>query len=226
MRVIKILPALVLLPFAWLSSLRYTKAPQIYRYECCQRWAWRLLKVMGYHLEIVGSEYVKEIKGAYFVCNHQGTLDPALIVAACDSPLSFISKKENEKIPVLGSMSAMIGTIHFDRSTREGNVHMLRETLRYLKKERNVLIFPEGTRSKGPQMNPFKEKSLQPAVMAKAKIVPVSISRAYVLDNKVYCGRQLKIIFHPPLSYQEYKDMPADTLSDQIHEVIQSGVMV
>ena len=56
----------------------------------------------------------------------------------CETPLSFISKIENESIPLLGMWAVNIGTIHFDRETREGNVHMLREAIRALKKKKSI----------------------------------------------------------------------------------------
>lgn len=89
----------------------------------------------------------------------------------CETPLSFISKIENESIPLLGMWAVNIGTIHFDRETREGNVHMLRETIRAFKK--NLLIFLEGTRSKGDEMNEFKDKAFQAAIMAKSIMYPL-----------------------------------------------------
>ena len=56
----------------------------------------------------------------------------------CETPLSFISKIENESIPLLGMWAINIGTIYFDRETREGNVHMLREAIRALKKKKSI----------------------------------------------------------------------------------------
>ena len=56
----------------------------------------------------------------------------------CETPLSFISKIENESIPLLGMWAVNIGTILFDRETREGNVHMLREAIRALKKKKSI----------------------------------------------------------------------------------------
>lgn len=89
----------------------------------------------------------------------------------CETPLSFISKIENESIPLLGMWAVNIGTIHFDRETREGNVHMLRETIRAFKK--NLLIFPEGTRLKSDELNEFKDKAFRPAIMAKSIMYPL-----------------------------------------------------
>ena len=114
----------------------------------------------------------------------------------CETPLSFISKIENESIPLLGMWAVNIGTILFDRETREGNVHMLRETIRALKK--NLLIFPEGTRSKSDELNEFKDKAFRPAIMAKSIIVPVTLNGAYCLDRKDINIKELKITFNNP----------------------------
>ena len=114
----------------------------------------------------------------------------------CETPLSFISKIENESIPLLGMWAVNIGTILFDRETREGNVHMLRETIRALKK--NLLIFPEGTRSKSDELNEFKDKAFRPAIMAKSIIVPVTLNGAYCLDRKDINIKELKITFNYP----------------------------
>lgn len=39
-------------------------------------------------------------------------------------------------MPIFGRWARNIGTIHFDRESREGNVHMLREAARELKQKR------------------------------------------------------------------------------------------
>lgn len=139
----------------------------------------------------------------------------------CETPLSFISKIENESIPLLGMWAVNIGTIHFDRETREGNVHMLRETIRALKK-RNLLIFPEGTRSKSDELNEFKDKAFQPAIMAKSIIVPVTLNGAYCLDRKDINIKELKITFGKPIYYEQYSKMNREELSEYIYQKIKS----
>lgn len=81
-------------------------------------------------------------------------------------------------MPIFGRWARNIGTIHFDRESREGNVHMLREAARELKQKKNLLVFPEGTRSKGDTMNEFKAGALLPAYLSKATIVPVALKKS------------------------------------------------
>lgn len=83
------------------------------------------------------------------------------------------------------------------------------------------MIFPEGTRSKSDHMNEFKDKAFQPAIMAKASIVPVCLKGAYCLDAQ-YDSKELEIYFDKPISYEQYKDMTREELSDFVKRQIQS----
>lgn len=163
-------------------------------------------------------------KGCLLVSNHQGTLDPVLVMASCSQPVYFIAKEGAGKLPVIGRWARNIETILFDRDTKEGNIYMLREALRRLKKGQIVLIFPEGTRSKQDAMNPFKPKSLQLAYMAKVPIVPITLNHSYCIDTK-YKGKDLSITYHNPISYEEYKELTEAQLSVLVHQIIEDGIL-
>ncbi len=194
---------------------------QNYRY--LQEMSLAVLKKLGYGLKVSGLEHIKE-EPILFVSNHQGTLDPALIVGSCPVPLSFVSKKENEKIPVLGKCALSIGTIHFDRESRQGNVAMLRTALRTLKAGRNICLFPEGTRSMGDAMNPFKVGSLQIAKMSRVTIVPITLNYAYDLDGGCPNHKQLEIHYGQPISYDAYRQMDEEELRDYVYRQIEMYV--
>lgn len=220
----KILRALPLLPFAWLSSLIYAKKTQEESQKRLERWSRFTLRFLGYDLEVKGKENVPLNETCYFVCNHQGTIDPAVILAGCPVHLAFISKKENETMPIFGRWALNIGTIHFDRDSREGNVHMLREAARELKQKKNLLVFPEGTRSKANRLNEFKAGALLPAYLSKATIVPMALTNAFCLDVKHDHTKKLTLEFGKPIRADEYKKISQEDLAKDIHDWI-SGRM-
>lgn len=222
MRIFPIIKCIPYIPYLYFKGKKKRSMEE--NYKICHKYANILLKQMGYTFKVEGYDLIKDLKGVYFVSNHQGTIDPALIVAACETPLSFISKIENESIPLLGMWAVNIGTIHFDRDTREGNVHMLREAIRALKKNRNLLIFPEGTRSKRDELNEFKDKAFQPAIMAKSIIVPVTLNGAYCLDRKDIHIKELKITFDKPIYYEQYSKMNREELSEYVYQKIKSHI--
>lgn len=216
-RIIRILP---LFPAAWFDSLKNKKRSDPEKYRRCRIWSERLLSWSGLQLEISGTDLLSGLKSCYFVSNHQGTLDPAVIISALPEPVSFISKIENEKLPVLGRWAKDIDTIHFDRESRKGNIHMLRESGRRLKKGGRLLIFPEGTRSRSNAMNSFHPQALLPAVKAKVPIVPVCLINSWVLDKKTSV-RKVAVCFGDPLFPEEYSDLSLDDLSEQIKNRIE-----
>ncbi|MBP3852473.1 MAG: 1-acyl-sn-glycerol-3-phosphate acyltransferase [Erysipelotrichaceae bacterium] len=220
---IRIGRCLPLLPQAWGSSFVYSKRKTDQAYKRCRQWAQKVLKRIGMTFTVWGRSNIPE-KGCLLVSNHQGTLDPVLVMASCSQPVYFIAKEGAGKLPVIGRWARNIETILFDRDTKEGNIYMLREALRRLKKGQIVLIFPEGTRSKQDAMNPFKPKSLQLAYMAKVPIVPITLNHSYCIDTK-YKGKDLSITYHNPISYEEYKELTEAQLSVLVHQIIEDGIL-
>lgn len=224
MRITQIVKALPFLPASWISSKIYQNKTQEESQIRLEKWSTLILKVLGYQLQVRGVENVPTQETIYFVSNHQGTLDPALILASSPVHLAFISKKENETLPIFGRWACNIGTIHFDRESREGNVHMLREAARELKQGKNLLVFPEGTRSMGDIMHDFKAGALLPAYLSKATIVPIALKKSYSFDIKGDKTKRLGIEYGKPIRPEEYKKMDQEDLAQQLHDWIQSRI--
>ena len=127
----------------------------------------RMIKALGYKLEVIQTVDITE--PMYLVCNHQSTFDPIMVVASYPLNLTFISKIENKKIPIIKRWAEHLELIYFDRNSRQGNIQMLRQASEKLKNNHSVLVFPEGTRSKSKQLGTLKAGALQPAKLAKNK---------------------------------------------------------
>lgn len=225
MSIFQILRVILIMPFLWFTTIRNQKRGTIKSYYILQKWSNFTLSYLGYTLKVNGVENIPQEEAIFFVCNHQGTLDPALVVASSPVPMAFISKKENEKMPIFGRCATNLGTIHFDRESREGNVHMLRESARMLKSKKSLLIFPEGTRSKGDQMNEFKVGSLQPAYLSKATLVPVTLNNAYCIDDKKDKNKVLTITYGEAIPYEQYKQYKHDEMTKIMYDKVKSNII-
>lgn len=222
--IIRILKCLCILPFTWIDALRCRKLDFVIRYQHLQTWCLRILKICKVQLDVIETAPIPKDEVIFYVSNHQGTLDPLMIVAALKTPMTFVSKVENQKIPILSSWSKTIELIYFDRDDSASAIHMLRESARYLKRHRNLLIFPEGTRSKGEKMLPFKEGAIKPAFLGKAVIVPVAQVNVYDGENICKRGGTIRIVLGKPRMHDEYKKMDLETLSLELHNEIQTLV--
>ena len=179
MYILRSLYLLWLIPRSWIDAVLVRKKPFAQRYACMKKWSERLLSHYRVTLDVQFQEQLPKDQPILFVCNHQSEFDMLLQMAVLDLPFTFISKKENEKVPYVAAWSKTLEVILFDREDRGSAIHMLREAARRLKAKDNLLIFPEGTRSKGGVMHPMQAGSMQPAFMAKACIVPIVLKNSY-----------------------------------------------
>jgi 1-acyl-sn-glycerol-3-phosphate acyltransferase len=78
-------------------------------------------------------------------------------------------------------------------------VRALGEAKKVLDQGFNMIIFPEGTRSKGHQMGEFKAGAFKFAEKAKVPILPVTIDGSYKLfeEKGTYQPCHIKVTIHP-----------------------------
>ena len=224
MKLIRIFIAIFMLIPAWICAFVSRKYNKEKIHNNLSIWSRRVISVLGYKLIVEGVENLETKTNIYFVSNHQGTFDPAIILGASNVPISFISKKQNEKLPLIGSWSKTIKNIHFDRDSREDNIRMLRESARRLKAKDNLLIFPEGTRSKNDIENEFKVGSIQPAYLGKSTIIPIVLNNSYAFDQRKPKSNKIKIKFLKPIVYEDYKKYSQKEISQILHDLIEKEI--
>jgi 1-acyl-sn-glycerol-3-phosphate acyltransferase len=169
--------------------------------------------------KVEGEKYLSN-DTVFYACNHQSFIDPILISAAIPYPMSYISKAENNKLPVVRLWAKNIEMIAFDRTDFNENVAMLRSAARKLQEGRSILIFPEGTRSKNGQLLPFKVGALLPATLAKVPIVPVALINANHLNEKRRTNTEIVVSIGDPILPAQYKGLSHQQLSDLVFDRI------
>lgn len=222
-KALRFLALCLILPWLHLDAFIYRKASKAKRHARVQFWSRLGLKFLGRKLVVNHGEYSENMTHTLIVCNHQGLTDPLPILCGVKSPMSFVSKIENRKILGIGAWGDTIDLIYFDRSSREGNVKMLRECTQAIKSGHNVLIFPEGTRSKSDSMNPFKAKAFGIVKMAQANILPISLSHAYdPFDTRI--KQPITLTLHPLIPYHSIEGKSSDEISEMIYDIIKKDV--
>lgn len=168
---------LVLFPVSfliWLAVLPFDKDRRvIHRILIWQSQASKILLPIG-SFTIEGRE--KAVKGSTYVVisNHQSIID-ILFINTLGYRVKWISKIENNKIPILGWYLRMADYISVDRGNEESKVAMIEKSLNCLKNGSSIMIFPEGTRSKDGELGFFKRGAFQLAIQAGVPILPVVI---------------------------------------------------
>ena len=181
-----------------------------------------MLKLCGITIEVRGKEYITP--GVIFASKHESAFETYAYTDIIPHSV-FVLKKELTYIPLFGWGQALYGMIPVDRGAGARAMKgMLAEAKKRVAAGRSIIIFPEGTRSKGDEMHAFKMGSLQPAYMGKAAIVPVTLKHCYALDEKKSHIRSISVIYGKPIPYEEYGKIKQEELLTRLHDEIQRNV--
>jgi len=142
-------------------------------------WARQIFHISGVSLEVHGwDDLPEEIRSGrqpvIFMSNHQSNLDPPVLIATIPVPAVYISKKELKWMPFVGWVSQLAGVIFIDRGNREKAVQEIQRAAREIHGGKNVVIFPEGTRTRTGELGPFKKGGFALAQKAGVPIVPMA----------------------------------------------------
>ncbi|WP_258105267.1 lysophospholipid acyltransferase family protein [Marinoscillum sp. MHG1-6] len=130
----------------------------------------------GIRLQVTGAENLPKGESFVFVSNHLSYLDIPSLFRAIPHNLHFVAKKEIKWVPFIGWYMLATGMIFVDRSNRLKAIASLAQAGKLIKKGKDVLMFPEGTRSKTGEIGEFKKGPFMLAAKAGVKVVPVSIT--------------------------------------------------
>jgi 1-acyl-sn-glycerol-3-phosphate acyltransferase len=108
------------------------------------------------------------------VSNHLSVYDPILLALALRRRIWFFTKREMFSWPIIGWLTQRTGQIPVRRG--EGDRAALEQALGYLREERAVLIFPEGTVARQERMIAAHTGVAMLALRSGATLLPVTLS--------------------------------------------------
>lgn len=177
-------------------------------------------------IESHGLENLPEEDGFIFFPNHQGLFDGLVFIESCPRPFAYVTKKEARNIILLKQVGDALGVIPIDREDIRQSMQVINQVAEEVKGGRNFLIFPEGTRSKmGNKLLDFKGGSFKSAQKAKCPIVPCALIDSFKpFDEKSIKRVTVKLIYLPPMYYEEYKDMKSNEIAAEVKRRIEEAI--
>ncbi len=143
--------------------------------------------ILGLKIELRVPASVKSGGPFVFLANHQNSYDLITVCAGVVKGTVSVGKKSLVWIPLFGQVYWLSGNILIDRKNTGSSRSTLEKTAQKIIKRRlSVWFFPEGTRSYGRGLLPFKTGAFRIAAASKVPIVLVSASE---LDKKIKLNR-------------------------------------
>lgn len=145
-------------------------------------------------------------------------MDIPLLYSTAPQTMAFVAKKEMEKIPLLGYWMKERGCVFIDRDNARSSLKAINQAIENLKLGHPMAIFPEGTRSKGPQVGDFKAGGLRIAIKSGVKVIPVSIKDSYKLIEKKGKNTPAKVSVHysesiDPKNFKDTNELATEVLA-------------
>ena len=177
-------------------------------------------------VEAHGLENIPDEDGFVFFPNHQGMYDVLVFLDSCPRPFSIVIKKEASNIILLKQILAALEGYPMDREDVRQSMKVIMNITEDVKKGRNFLIFPEGTRSRmGNTLLDFKGGSFKSATKAKAPIVPCALIDSFKpFDENSIQPVTVKVIYMKPMYYEEYKDMKTVEIAAEVKRRIENTI--
>ena len=163
----------------------------------------KMLVIIVYRPKIVGAENIEEGKPALICPNHVHALDSVVIVLMNKRIIRVLAKESLFKNPILRWLASIFGVY----PVKQGNKSMesMKISLKLLKNNELLLIFPEGTRNGMAKGAKPKDGAIKLAAKSNASIVPVGVQGNF----KPF--RQIKVNIGKPIYY----DLTKEELNDK-----------
>ncbi len=160
--------------------------------------------------------------------NHVSIIDGPLLFMLNPQSLRVIIKKEAFRIPIISQAMRQIGFIPVDRKRLKGGKESIDRASRMIREKGfSFLIFPEGTRSRDGEVQPFKRGGVLLALNSQADIIPVTIKGTYEMMPKgsffIKKGT-VRVICHQPVSVEGFNLQNRSLLVDKVRDFIKAGL--
>lgn len=198
-----------------------------YILEATSTWGPMIMDMFGSTVEVEGLDNLPESGPVVIVGNHQGYSDIAAYFAAFQKfQFGFVAKQELAKIPLYGQWMPRIRSVFIERDDPRASLEAIKRGIELLEQGFSLVIFPEGTRSKGPVPGPFMKGSLKLATKPGVPIVPVSMHGTYKMyeETGVIRAAHIRIIVHEPIPTKGLSRQEEKELNDRIEKIVTDGV--
>ncbi len=148
-------------------------ASGVWRRHVSQIYARGMARIIGMHVSVKGTPPAAPY---VLVSNHLSYID--IVLLARDLGGIFVAKREVREWIGWGTLARLAGTIFLDRKSAKDTVRVIAEIRRRTKAGDGVVLFPEGTSTKGDRVLPMKSALLESVASDGAPVQYAAISYA------------------------------------------------
>ncbi|WP_050909267.1 1-acylglycerol-3-phosphate O-acyltransferase [Vibrio campbellii] len=165
----------------------------------------KMSRVFGIKLELRIPEDAYSRGQHVYIANHQNNWDLFTVSSAVTPKVVTVGKKSLAWMPLFGQLYWLTGNILIDRANRskaKGTIDQVVDSIK--NSDVSVWMFPEGTRSRGRGLLPFKPGAFHAAIGAEVPIIPIVCSSTDHIKLNRWNNGHVIIEMLPPVSTEGY----------------------
>lgn len=153
-----------------------------------------------YNFHIEGIENIPHDRPLIMASNHRSYSDPVILTIPMKRPVTYMAKEELFKNKLAGWFITKLGAFPVKRGS--GDLQVIEDAVKILNSGKNLVIFPEGTRSKDGKVGKGKTGVALIAAKTGADVLPCGI-----------CFEGEKLRFRSKLTLRFGEIIPASELN-------------
>jgi len=156
----------------------------------------KFLIIIVYRPKTVGLENIEADKAMLICPNHVHAFDSAVIVLTNKRKINVLAKEELFKNSFVKWLADLFGVYPVKKENR--SMESVKISLRLLKNNELLMLFPEGTRNGLAKGVKPKDGAVKLAIRARVPIIPVGVQGNFKAFKKV------KVNIGKPINYDKY----------------------
>lgn len=169
-------------------------------YQIAKFLVWLAFKI-AFSVKFEGRENIPKDTTVIFTSNHRTNADPPLIGCAIKGRHSFMAKEELFENKLFAWLIRGLGA--FPVSRGKGDTAVLDTAVERLENGTNLMIFPEGTRSKDGKVHRGHSGAAVIAARSGKPVVPVGI----VFGEKLKFRTKITVKYGAPITPSDYVEI-------------------
>jgi 1-acyl-sn-glycerol-3-phosphate acyltransferase len=185
-----------------------------------------VLRVCGVRPRVIGVEYLDGVGAAILAANHASYIDSVVLMATIPTDFRFLAKRRLGDYPLIGTVIRRVGHVTIEKTTVAQQLSGADVLARLLREGRQMLVFPEGTFLRPPELLPFRLGVFKAAVETGRPIMPIAVRgtrRVLPADTWLFRRGPIDVIIGAPLvpAGQGWQEMVR--LRDEARTIIGHG---
>lgn len=189
-------------------------------------WCRGVLTGFGVRAWIKGADNIVPGRPYVIAVSHRSHLDIPALVLSLPMPVTAVYKKSLSWVPIFGQALALGRGVPISREDGRDARRSMAIVAHRMKTGRSLMIFPEGTRSRGKGLGSFKKGAVVTAINQQCDILPITITGTDALyppgQLMIHRGDVL-VTVHKPMPTAGLTTAQRDELNEKLKAVIESA---